>query len=219
MPPWSSLRAVTGAVLMCSADGDVRRGCHPCCILCPLGAMCRLQTEMLLLESCCQHVSKLHGPAGSSGRVATAVANLDFSGINSFLHSLWPRSPSLPATDLLNTYEPHKADFNLSQKPSRWMDGYLSLNIQWASGKITKYGQHTFFQSNFHPTILQRAVGTAFSPVQLKATYFQLNADWCHRVRAQGPSPIRSPRASLGSCESIKVLWCSWGSLTMNLLV
>lgn len=29
-----------------------------------------------------------------------------------------------------------------------------SLNMQWASGQAVKYGQHTFFQNNFHPIIL-----------------------------------------------------------------
>lgn len=176
-----------------------------------------LQTEMLLLEICCQHVLILHGPAGSSGRVATAVVNPDFSGINSFLHSFWPTSPCLYATNLLNTYEPHKAVFNLSQKPSRWFLEYAASI--WQSYQV--WATH-LFQKNFHPIILQRAVGTAVtfsSPVQLKVSDFQPIAAWCHRVRAWGPSHIRSPRISLGSCERIKALWCSWGFLTVNLLV
>lgn len=179
--------------------------------------MCCLQTEMLLLEICCQQVLIFHGPAGSSGRVATAVINLDFSGIISFLHSLWSSSPCLHATNWLNTYEPHKAVFYLSQKPSRWFLKY-AVNI-WHGYQVW---QHTFFQNHFHPTILQRAMRVAVSfssPVQLKVTDFQLNAGWCHRIRAHSPSPIRSPRSSLGSRERIKALWCSWGSLTVNLLV
>lgn len=127
---------------MCSGDSDVRRGCHLCRILCPSGAMRRLRTEMLLLEICCQPVLILHGPAGSSGRVGTVVINLDFSGINSFLHSLWPRPPCLHATNLLNAYEPHEAVFNLSQKSSRWFFEYAVSIWQGYQVRAT----HLFFR-------------------------------------------------------------------------
>lgn len=134
MPPWSSLRAVTRGCADVQWWWWCEKRMYPCHILCPFGAMCRLQTEMLLLEVCCQHVLILHGPAGSSGRVATAVINTNFSGINSFLHSLWPGSPYLHAANLFNTYKPHEAVFNLSQKPSKWFLEY-AVSI-WPSCQV-----------------------------------------------------------------------------------
>lgn len=149
-----------GAVLICNSDSDVRRWSRLCRISCPSGERCRLWTETLLLNIHCQPTCLgipwtnwlfREGCCGCHERWVTCQESIVSCTIFDQGLQVYMRWVCLT----------HQSDPNQFFRLNRSHPDDL-LNIQWASGTVTKYCWHTFFfHHHFYPTTLQRAAGTA----------------------------------------------------------